>query len=75
MLTGRYEHNNRVSSLAGGGCMHMNSSRVDNPDFWTTSHVVRLHKLGYTTGGYTTPPPLVPTWGFAAGHRQRPLCA
>ena len=57
MLTGRYEHNNRVSSLAGGGCMHMNSSRVDNPDFWTTSHVVRLHKLGYTTGGYTTPPP------------------
>jgi hypothetical protein len=50
MLTGRYEHNNRVSSLAGGGCMHMNSSRFDNPDFWESSSVVRLHKLGYTTG-------------------------
>eukprot|EP01051_Picozoa_sp_SAG22_P001741 SAG22_NODE_72_length_22344_cov_95.586559_8_plen_259_part_00 len=49
MLTGRYEHNNRVSSLAGGGCMHQNSSRVTNPGFWSTSHPVRLHKLGYTT--------------------------
>ena len=44
MLTGRFEHNNRVTSLAGGGCMHMNSSRVTNPEFWTTSHVVRLHE-------------------------------
>jgi hypothetical protein len=50
MLTGRFEHNNRVSSLAGGGCMHMNSSRFDNPGFWTGSHPVRLHKLGYLTG-------------------------
>ena len=50
MLTGRYEHNNRMSSLTAGGCMHMNSSRFDNPGFWEDSHVVRLHKLGYTTG-------------------------
>lgn len=50
MLTGRYEHNNKVSSLASGGCMHMNVSRFDNPEFWEISHPVRLHGLGYTTG-------------------------
>ena len=50
MLTGRFEHNNRMASLADGGCMHMNTSRVDNPGFWDTSPLVRLHKVGYTTG-------------------------
>jgi len=29
--------------------MHMNSSRFENPDFWSTSSIVRLHKLGFTT--------------------------
>jgi len=28
----------------------MNSSRFDNPGFWETSPLVRLHKVGYTTG-------------------------
>ena len=50
MLTGKYEHNNRMRSLKDGGCMHMNSSREVNPAFWLQSHPVRLHKMGYTTG-------------------------
>ena len=36
-MTGRFVHNNKVRSAAAGGCMRMNSSRVDNPDFWKNS--------------------------------------
>ena len=37
-------------SFGNTGCMWMNSSRDDNPGFWETSPLVRLHNVGYTTG-------------------------
>ena len=50
MLTGRYEHNNRVTSHETKGCMWQNSSRADNPGFWENGVVKQLHDHGYTTG-------------------------
>jgi len=51
MLSGRYQHNNRVSGPSAPGCMRQNTSRVDNPRFWEDSFVRRLHdEHGYATG-------------------------
>ena len=30
--------------------MRMNTSRVDNPEWWEGSFVLALHQAGYTTG-------------------------
>ena len=35
LLSGNFVHNNRVSGIHGGGCMRMNTSRQDNPAWWT----------------------------------------
>lgn len=51
MLTGRYEHNNRIApAKQDTGCMWQNSSRSENPEFWEYSVVKQLHNKGYTTG-------------------------
>lgn len=50
LLSGRFEHNNRVSGPNEGGCMRMNTSRDDNPMWWKRSFVRTLHEQGYTTG-------------------------
>eukprot|EP01065_Artemidia_motanka_P024764 TRINITY_DN2966_c0_g1_i1.p1 TRINITY_DN2966_c0_g1~~TRINITY_DN2966_c0_g1_i1.p1 ORF type:complete len:503 (+),score=186.63 TRINITY_DN2966_c0_g1_i1:76-1584(+) len=51
LLSGRWNHNNKVKDNEASGCMRMNTSRVDNPQWWENSFVSHLHKeLGYTTG-------------------------
>ena len=59
-MSGKYVHNNKVSSVTAGGCMRMNTSRCEgsdckgysgNPSFWTDSFMHRLrYDHGYTTG-------------------------
>ena len=61
MLSGRYQHNNRMDNNVGPPegcsrsslhcCMRQNVSRADNPGFWDGSFVRRLHDdHGYLTG-------------------------
>lgn len=50
LLSGRYVHNNKVSSVQDGGCMRMNTSRADNREFWYKSFVRKLSEGGYKTG-------------------------
>ena len=51
LVTGRFVHNNKVRSASAGGCMRMNSSRVDNPAFWANSFVRALSvDHGYKVG-------------------------
>ena len=50
LLSGRYVHNNRVSGPKDPGCMRMNTSRGDNPEWWQGSFVKALHDSGYPTG-------------------------
>merc|ERR1719192_790194 len=51
LLSGRFEHNNRVNGPNAGGCMRMNTSQEENPMWWKRSFVRTLHnKYGYTTG-------------------------
>ena len=50
LVTGRFVHNNKVANNSAGGCMRMNSSRVDNPAFWHNSFIRTLHTRGWTTG-------------------------
>ena len=54
LVTGRYVHNNKVKDHTSGGCMRMNSSRVENPSFWQRSFIKSLHSKGYTTGMITS---------------------
>jgi len=59
-MSGKYVHNNKVSSVSAGGCMRQNTSRCEgsdckgysgNPSFWTDSFIHRLrYDHGYTTG-------------------------
>ena len=47
---GRLEHNNKVNSPTDPGCMRMNTSRIQNPDFWPNTLPYRLQKNhGYKT--------------------------
>jgi len=51
LLSGRFEHNNRVSGPKESGCMRMNTSRDTNPMWWEQSFVHTLHyDYGYVTG-------------------------
>ena len=43
LLSGRFVQNNRVDNNAAKGCMRMNTSRDDNPDWWLRSVPVALH--------------------------------
>ena len=45
LVTGRYVHNNKVKDHFSGGCMRMNSSRVDNPQFWERSFIKSLYRF------------------------------
>ena len=60
LLSGRYYHSNKVSKQGAfpriynstyGGCMRMNTSREENPAFWSNSLASRLRRdHGYATG-------------------------
>jgi arylsulfatase A-like enzyme len=50
MLSGKYQHNNRVSGPTAAGCMRQNTSQDDNPQWWQHSFVKTLHDHGYATG-------------------------
>lgn len=51
LLSGRFEHNNRVSGPKEPGCMRMNTSQDTNPMWWKRSIVHTLHyDYGYVTG-------------------------
>mmetsp|Transcript_93642 Transcript_93642/g.180696 ORF Transcript_93642/g.180696 Transcript_93642/m.180696 type:complete len:581 (+) Transcript_93642:35-1777(+) len=50
LLSGKYTHNVKSASRDADGCMHMNTSRVQNPGFWADSFIPALKKQGYTTG-------------------------
>ena len=39
LLSGRYEHNNKVNSAADGGCMRQNTSAATNPGYWSNTFV------------------------------------
>ena len=43
LLSGRFVQNNRVDNNAAKGCMRMNTSRDDNPEWWLNSVPVALH--------------------------------
>lgn len=51
LLSGKYTHNVKSRSQGAQGCMHMNTSRVENPGFWEGSFIRSLNlDHGYTTG-------------------------
>ena len=50
LLSGRWNHNNR-GPAGYTGCMNMNVSRTDNPQWWEDALVARLRRdHGYATG-------------------------
>ena len=51
LISGRYTHNIKVTTTRDTGCMRMNTSRVENPNFWKNSFVSMLKtKFKYNTG-------------------------
>ena len=51
LLSGRFVQNNRVDNNAAKGCMRMNTSRDDNPEWWLRSVPVALARP------HVSPPP------------------
>ena len=67
LLSGRFVQNNRVDNNAAKGCMRMNTSRDDNPEWWLRSVPVALHDLGYRTGLFGKVLNVMKTYGCDAG--------
>lgn len=72
LLSGRYVHNNRVSTLGGGGCMRMNTSAVTNPEWWGNTLPNRLGQAGYTVGLFGKVLNTMTTYGCAAPYDTLP---
>eukprot|EP00041_Stephanoeca_diplocostata_P003934 m.39508 g.39508 ORF g.39508 m.39508 type:complete len:609 (-) comp14720_c0_seq1:149-1975(-) len=72
MLSGRYEHNNRVKDPTVTGCMRQNTSRATNPGFWENSVVMHLHNAGYTTGMFGKVLNVMDTYGCKSSSGMPP---
>ena len=70
LLSGRWNHNNKVASQQDKGCMFMNTSRDDNPAFWESSLPARLRRdHGYATGLFGKVLNVMDTYGCDEGYR------
>jgi N-acetylglucosamine-6-sulfatase len=70
LLSGRWNHNNKVAALDQGGCMSMNTSRDDNPAFWESSLPARLRRdHGYATALFGKVLNVMDTFGCEAGYK------
>jgi len=49
-LSGRYAHNNRCKGYRGAGCMHMNTTIAENPEWIDLSFGKPIQDAGYATG-------------------------
>lgn len=69
LLSGRWNHNNKVLAQTDKGCMGMNTSRDHNPEFWTDSIVSKLHRdHGYATGMFGKVLNVMDTFGCVDGY-------
>jgi N-acetylglucosamine-6-sulfatase len=69
IISGNFAHTNRVVRGNTGGCMHMNTSMQDNPNFWPDTFVPALHNLGYTTGMFGKLLNTMTTYGCAGDEK------
>lgn len=69
LLSGRWNHNNR-GPAGYTGCMNMNVSRTDNPQWWEDTFVSRLRRdHGYAVGMFGKVLNVMDSYGCSPGFR------